>query len=211
MPGTLRAVAWTWIALAPTVVGVTLGSMRNSRGPLNWFVVGGVAAGLGACRSTAMLVGAGEGDAAADHEGSARLESDAAGTDATSTDAGTDAEPFDAGVVIIPCSVGNAFLTCTLPGGECQCTSDLATCNSFCDAAGCQDPCADASCTNRCAPDQIAMGCGGPHRPPPPPWDDATPRVTYVFADPPDVCALAPGGGGPEILFFCCPRALVDR
>jgi hypothetical protein len=185
----------------------------RKRGPLTWFLVGGAAAGMGACGSTAMMVGAaGKGDDAADQEGSARLESDAADTDATSTDAGTGADSFDAGVVIIPCSVGNAFLTCTLPGGGCECTSDVATCRSYCgDAAGCQDPCADASCTNRCAPDQIAMGCGGPPRPLPPPWDDATPPVTYIYADPPDACALAPGGAGPEILFFCCPRTVVDR
>ncbi len=202
------------IALARVVAGVTLGGMRNSWEPLSWFVVGGAAAVIGACGSTAMVVGdAGQADATADHESPSSIESDAASTDATATDGGPSAEALDAAVVIIPCSVGNAFLTCTLPGGgECECLSDVSTCNSFCDAAGCEDPCADASCTNRCASDQMAMGCGGPPRPLPPAGDDAAPRVSYVYADPPDGCAVAPGGiTDSGLLFYCCPRALADR
>jgi hypothetical protein len=130
---------------------------------------------------------------------------------AMASETGGDAAPVDAAVVIIPCTVGNAFLICSQPGGgACLCTSDLPTCPPVCDEAGCFDYCSDA-CVNQCASGQIAMSCGGIPRPPPPPWDDAASRITYVFADPPDVCTVAPRGGGPEGVYVCCPPGSIDR
>jgi hypothetical protein len=165
-----------------------------------------------ACGSTAPVVdSAGPTDATVDGDDAGRAGGDERATEESSDGAAVDDASDGAAiaVLIIPCSVGSAFFICeTDSGTTCTCTSDGPNCGT-CDDAGCVNYCEGASCVDQCGSDQMAMGCGG--NPPPPGWHDAGPNVSYVFAEPPDACALAPQGDRLlETRFYCCPRAIVD-
>lgn len=118
-------------------------------------------------------------------------------------------EGADGGIVTIPCHEGTTLLSCPFPrGGMCVCASDGPTCTE-CDDAGCTSLCGDASCEKLCAPGQIGLACGGPGVPPPPPGTGGR-HVTYVFAEAPDACALAPNIDSVETAYYCCPSMVVD-
>lgn len=158
-----------------------------------------------ACGSTAPAAdSAGPTDATVDRGDAGR-----AGGDETATEEASDGAAVDVALVIIPCSVGSAFLICEFDSGTtCACTSDGPNC-AACDDAGCENYCEGATCVDQCGSDQMGMGCGG--NPPPPGWHDAAANVGFVYAEPPDACALAPRG---NLLlatsYYCCPRVIVD-